>query len=135
MSIGSQQMIEIVRAISQKAKLIIFDEPTSSLSEGEVEMLFKIINELKSRGISIIYITHKMSEIFQICDSVSVLRDGHMIATFEKNQVTMEQIVNNMVGREISAYYPDKSSGIDGELMRVENLRMTNKSIPISFDL
>ena len=76
-----------------------------------------------------------MSEIFQICDSVSVLRDGHMIATFEKNQVTMEQIVNNMVGREISAYYPDKSSGIDGELMRVENLRMTNKSIPISFDL
>ena len=135
LSIGSQQMIEIVRAISQKAKLIIFDEPTSSLSEGEVEMLFKIINELKSRGISIIYITHKMSEIFQICDSVSVLRDGHMIATFEKNQVTMEQIVNNMVGREISAYYPDKSSGIDGELMRVENLRMTNKSIPISFDL
>lgn len=75
-------MIEIVRAISQKAKLIIFDEPTSSLSEGEVKMLFKIINELKSRGISIIYITHKMSEIFQICDSVSVLRDGHMIATF-----------------------------------------------------
>lgn len=135
LSIGNQQMIEIVRAISQNAKLIIFDEPTSSLSEGEVEMLFKIIRQLKERNISIIYITHKMNEIFQICDSVSVLRDGHMIATFQKEQVTMEEIVNNMVGREISAYYPDKSSGIDGELMRVENLKLTSQSIPCSFDL
>lgn len=135
LSIGSQQMIEIVRAISQDAKMIIFDEPTSSLSEGEVDMLFKIIRELKARGIGIIYITHKMSEIFQICDSVSVLRDGHMIATFQKDQVTMEQIVNNMVGREISSYYPDKSSGVDGELMRVENLKLTGRSVPVGFDL
>ena len=135
LSIGNQQMIEIVRAISQDAKLIIFDEPTSSLSEGEVEMLFRIIRELKARQISIIYITHKMNEIFQICDSVSVLRDGHMIATFRKEETTMEQIVNNMVGREISSYYPDKSSGVGEELLRVENLKLTVNSIPISFEL
>ena len=135
LSIGNQQMIEIVRAISQEAKLIIFDEPTSSLSEGEVEMLFRIIRELKSRKISVIYITHKMNEIFQICDSVSVLRDGHMIATFNKEDTSMEEIVNHMVGREISTYYPDKSSGIGRELMRVEDLKLTVHSVPINFDL
>ncbi|MCB7318554.1 sugar ABC transporter ATP-binding protein [Lacrimispora sp. 210928-DFI.3.58] len=135
LTIGSQQMIEIVRAISQNAKIIIFDEPTSSLSENEVDMLFKIIAQLKAQQISIIYITHKMSEIFQICDSVSILRDGHMITTFQSKDVTMEEIVNNMVGREISAYYPEKSSGVEGELLRVSDLKLGSRSKPISFTL
>lgn len=135
LTIGNQQMIEIMRAISLDAKLIIFDEPTSSLSENEVEMLFKIIGQLKERQISIIYITHKMSEIEQICDSVSILRDGHMVGTYRVGEITMEEIVNNMVGREISSYYPEKSSSIGEELMRVENLKLNNRSEPISFDL
>lgn len=135
LTIGNQQMIEIVRAISQNAKLIIFDEPTSSLSEKEVDMLFAIIRELKRQGISIIYITHKMKEIFQICDSVSILRDGQMVGTARAADITMEEIVNNMVGREISTYYPPKSQSTGGELLKVENLRLTPGSDPIAFTL
>ena len=111
------------------SKLIIFDEPTSSLSEKEVDMLFAIIRELKRQGISIIYITHKMKEIFQICDSVSILRDGQMVGTARAADITMEEIVNNMVGREISTYYPPKSQSTGGELLKVENLRLTPGSV------
>lgn len=116
LTIGNQQMIEIIRAISLNARLIIFDEPTSSLSEKEVELLFAIIRTLKAQGISIIYITHKMSEIYQICDSVSVLRDGCLIRTDKREDITMTEIVNSMVGREISTYYPPKAETI-GDVM------------------
>lgn len=135
LTIGNQQMIEIIRAISLNAKLIIFDEPTSSLSEKEVDMLFDIIRMLKSEGISIIYITHKMNEIYQICDTISVMRDGHLIRTDKKEDITMEQIVNSMVGREVSSYYPEKAVNIGEPIMEVADLRLHSDDFPIQFEL
>lgn len=135
LTIGNQQMVEIIRAISLNASLIIFDEPTSSLSEKEVEMLFEIIRALKARDISVIYITHKMSEIYQICDSVSILRDGCLIRTEKKEDIIMEEVVNSMVGREISAYYPPKADGIGPALLSVKDLQLRHDTEKISFDL
>lgn len=135
LTIGNQQMIEIIRAISLNARLIIFDEPTSSLSEKEVELLFAIIRTLKAQGISIIYITHKMSEIYQICDSVSVLRDGCLIRTDKREDITMTEIVNSMVGREISTYYPPKAETIGDVMLSARDLQLTPQSDKVSFEL
>ena len=135
LTIGNQQMIEIIRSISLNAKLIIFDEPTSSLSEKEVDMLFSIIRTLKSQDISVIYITHKMSEIYQICDSISVLRDGRLIRTDRREDVTMADIVNNMVGREISTYYPPKAEQIGDVVLQVKDMCLEPGGEPVSFDL
>ena len=102
------QMIEIAKAFSYNAKIVIMDEPTSSLSEKEVEHLFKIIDKLKQRGCGIIYISHKMDEIFKICDEITILRDGKWINTVNVKESTMEQIVGMMVGRELTQRFPEK---------------------------
>jgi len=135
LSTGNQQIVEIVRAVSLNAKIIIFDEPTSSLSESEVEMLFTIIEKLREKGVSVIYITHKLGEVFRICDTVSVLRDGQMVAEFKIEDTTMQEIVNSMIGREISSYFVEKSSGIGEEFFLVEGFKLNKADSPISFSL
>ena len=94
LSVSEMQMIEIAKAFSYNAKIVIMDEPTSSLSEKEVEHLFKIIQKLKDRGCGIIYISHKMDEIFKICDEITILRDGKWINTVQVKGTTMEEIVS-----------------------------------------
>lgn len=135
LSIGGQQMIEIIRAISLDAKLIIFDEPTSSLSERETKMLFKVIRMLKEKGISIIYISHRMSEIFEISDTISVLKDGRYVTSLATKDTNAGEVISLMIGREMTQFYPPKSSGIGEEIFRAENFSDGVHFHNISFSL
>lgn len=110
LSVSKIQCIEIAKAVSNNANVIIMDEPTSSLTETEVEYLFGIIEELKEKGIAIIYISHKMDEILRISDNISVMRDGKMIGTWETKEMTIDTIISKMVGRELSEYFPAKTN-------------------------
>ena len=131
------QMIEIAKAFSYNAKIVIMDEPTSSLSEKEVEHLFKIIQKLKDRGCGIIYISHKMDEIFKICDEITILRDGKWINTVQVKGTTMEEIVSMMVGRELTQRFPEKTNVPKEITLEVEHLTAVNQpSIQdVSFNL
>lgn len=122
MPVSQRQMVEIAKAVSYNSKVIVFDEPTSSLTEEEVEHLFKIIEMLKSRGCAIIYISHKMAEILRISDEVTIMRDGKWIATRPASELTTDEIIKLMVGRELTNIYPPKTNKIGDVLMSVENL-------------
>lgn len=137
LSVSQMQMIEIAKAFSYNAKIVIMDEPTSSLSEKEVEHLFKIIAKLKERGCGIIYISHKMDEIFKICDEITILRDGKWIGTEKVKDCTMDSIVAMMVGRELTQRFPPKTNEPKEVILEVENLTAQNQpSIQdISFEL
>ncbi len=116
LSVSQMQAIEIAKAVSANARIIIMDEPTSSLTQNEVDNLFDIINSLKSRGISIIYISHKMDEILSISDDVTIMRDGQYIGTWSAKELTIDMIVTRMVGRELKNLYPPKSN-VPGEVV------------------
>ena len=122
MPVSQRQMVEIAKAVSYNSKIIVFDEPTSSLTENEVEHLFKIINMLRSRGCGIIYISHKMEEILRISDDITIMRDGQWIATKPTKELTMDEIIRLMVGRELTNRYPHKDNVVGEELLRVEGL-------------
>ena len=110
MPVSQRQMVEIAKAVSYDSKIIVFDEPTSSLTETEVEHLFRIINMLRSRGCGIIYISHKMEEILRISDDVTIMRDGQWVATRPAAELTMDEIIRLMVGRELTSRFPPKSN-------------------------
>lgn len=121
--VSQRQMVEIAKAVSYNAKVIVFDEPTSSLTETEVEHLFRIINMLRDRGCGIIYISHKMEEILRISDEVTIMRDGQYVATRPASQLTMEEIIRLMVGRELTNRFPPKEN-VPGEvILEVEHLK------------
>lgn len=122
LGVGERQLLEIAKAVSYGAKIIVFDEPTSSLTEREAALLFKIIDRLRSEGCGIIYISHKMSEILKISDRVTVMRDGRHIATEDKERLTTEKIIRLMVGRELNERYPRLSPPSDEVMLSVENL-------------
>lgn len=122
MSVSQRQMVEIAKAVSYKSKVIVFDEPTSSLTEEEVKHLFRIINMLRSRGCGIIYISHKMEEILRISDEVTIMRDGTWVATKHVNELTMDMIIKLMVGRELGSRFPDKTNVLGGVALEIENL-------------
>jgi methyl-galactoside transport system ATP-binding protein len=106
LSVSQMQMIEIAKAFSYNAKIVIMDEPTSSLTEKEVNHLFTIIRKLKDRGCGIVYISHKMEEIFKLCDEITILRDGQWIATQTLDGMNMDQIISMMVGRSLTQRFP-----------------------------
>ena len=122
MPVSQRQMVEIAKAVSYNSKIIVFDEPTSSLTEEEVEHLFKIINMLRDRGCGIIYISHKMAEILRISDEVTIMRDGKWIATREADGLTTDEIIKLMVGRELTNIYPPKLNKPGDVLLDVKNL-------------
>ena len=122
MPVSQRQMVEIAKAVSYHSKIIVFDEPTSSLTEQEVEHLFKIINMLRDRGCGIIYISHKMEEILRISDEVTIMRDGKWIATKAAGDLTSDEIIRLMVGRELTNRYPPKDHQIGDVLLEVEGL-------------
>ena len=122
MPVSKRQMAEIAKAVSYGARVIVFDEPTSSLNSEEAEKLFKIIRKLKDNGCGIIYISHKMEEILRICDEVTVMRDGKHIATKAAGDISTDEIIRLMVGRELSNRYPEKSHSIGDILLEVKNL-------------
>ncbi len=120
--VAKRQIVEIAKAVSYHSKVIVFDEPTSSLTEQEVEHLFRIIDMLRNKGCGIIYISHKMSEILRISDEVTIMRDGKWIATRDAADLTTDEIIRLMVGRELTNRYPPKNTVIGDELLRVEHL-------------
>ena len=137
LSVSQMQSVEIAKAVSAKARIIIMDEPSSSLTQNEVDNLFDIINSLRKKGISIIYISHKMDEILAISDDVTIMRDGQYIGTWEAKELTIDMIVTKMVGRELKNLYPPRSN-VPGEVIfEVKELSsITAKSFQdISFQL
>ncbi len=123
LSIGQMQSVEIAKAVSQNARLVILDEPTSSLTDNEVEALFRIIRDLKSRGVSMVYISHKMAEIRQIADDITIMRDGTYVGSWAVKDISDNEIVKQMVGRELTNVYPPKAECVTDEVvLRVKNL-------------
>ena len=134
LSTGRQQLVQIAGAVGRGARVVIFDEPTSSLSQTESEALFAQIDRLKAEGVTCIYVSHRMEEIFRLCDVVSVLRDGHYVATKPTSEITRDDLVRLMVGRSIAAM--DRSSTDPGEtLLSVKNLSSPGKFSGISFEM
>lgn len=125
LSVSQRQMVEIAKAVSFHSKIIVFDEPTSSLAETEVEQLFGIIHMLRERGCGIIYISHKMNEILRISDEITVMRDGNWVATTKAEDLTMEILISQMVGREITNIYPEKTNTPGDVVLEVNNLSAT----------
>lgn len=120
LGMAQKQMIEIAKALTFNASIIIFDEPTASLTEREVTALFKIIQDLKKDGIGIVYISHRMEEIFDLCDRVTVIRDGKYVSTRNIAETNRSEIVADMVGRKLEDYFPETQIAIGEELLRVE---------------
>ncbi len=134
MPVSQRQMVEIAKAVSYNSKIIVFDEPTSSLTEEEVEHLFKIINMLRDRGVGIIYISHKMAEIKRISDEITVMRDGTWVATRPAAELEMSQIIKLMVGRELTNQFPPKTNKPGEVYLKVEGLTgMYNQLKDVSF--
>ncbi|GAB4014865.1 sugar ABC transporter ATP-binding protein [Spirosoma koreense] len=135
LSVAEQQMVEIAKALSHEAKVIIMDEPTSALSHREVEVLFALIHDLKKKGVAIIYISHKMEEISQLADTVTVLRDGNFIGTYSAAALDSPSLINLMVGRDIETLFPERLSVAGKELLRVKNLTRQGAFVDISFSV
>ena len=121
LSVGQQQMVEIAKALMVDAKVLIMDEPTAALTQSETRTLFEVVKSLRAKGVSIVYISHRMEELFELCDRISILRDGEYIGTRDMKTVTMEEIVQMMIGREIGERYPKREHKVGGEVLRVEN--------------
>ena len=122
LSVGQQQMVEICKALMADAKVLIMDEPTAALTQSETEVLFEVINSLRAKGVSIVYISHRMEEIFELCDRITILRDGQYIGTEYIKDITMDDVVQMMIGREIGERYPKRDCKIGAEVLRVEGL-------------
>ncbi len=136
LSVGLQQMLEIAKAILLDAELIVMDEPTSALTGKEINALFKVLAVLKKEGKSIIYISHRMKEIFQICDRVTILRDGEFVITEKVKDISYNDVVKNMVGYDLGGLFPDKPYIKPGpSLLRVENISKNNLFEDISFEI
>ena len=137
LSVSQMQMLEIAKAVSYDSKVLILDEPTSSLTENEVEHLFGIIRKLQGSGIGIVYISHKMEEITAICDEITILRDGKWVTTEKVKDLNTDQIINLMVGRDLTHRFPEKTNKPSEIIMEVENLTAKRaKSIEdVSFTL
>ena len=136
MSVSDRQMVEIAKAVSYDSKIIVLDEPTSSLNEEEVEHLFRIIDKLKTKGCGIIYISHKMEEILRISDDVTIMRDGKHVATEAASDLTMDKIIKLMVGRELTERFPPKTNEIGEVSLKVEGLSARYANVKdVSFEV
>lgn len=134
--VSMRQMMEIAKAVSYNSKIIVFDEPTSSLTEAEVEHLFKIINRFRDQGVGIIYISHKMDEILRISDDITIMRDGKWVSTTPAKDMTMDLIIKQMVGRELTNRFPPKTNKPSEVILKVENLTgFYNQLKDVSFEL
>jgi inositol transport system ATP-binding protein len=135
LSVAEMQMVEIAKAISNNAKVIIMDEPTSAISDKEVSTLFRLIREMKAQGVGIIYISHKMDEIFEIADSITVLRDGKFIATNDASELDKGKLISLMVGREIDSMFPEIQTEKGAEVLSVRNLSRKGHFSDVSFNV
>lgn len=133
LSVSQRQMVEIAKAVSYDAKILVLDEPTSSLTEEEVEHLFKIMNKLRDKGVALVYISHKMEEILRISDEVTIMRDGKWVATEKAEDLTTDKIIKLMVGRDLTNRFPPKTNVPGDVMLEVKNL--TGKYMPSCIDV
>ena len=133
--VSKQQMVEIAKALSSNAKILIMDEPTSALTDKEINELFRIIKELKERGVGIIYISHRLEELSHIVDRVTIMRDGHYITSGNFTDFTMDELITNMVGRQIRERFPHIQSNAGKEILRIENLNAGRLVRDVSFSV
>ncbi|MGI6140898.1 MAG: sugar ABC transporter ATP-binding protein [Caldicoprobacterales bacterium] len=134
LSAAKQELVAIAKALVYDAKLIIMDEPTSSLSKGEVDVLFKIIRQLRDRGIGVVFVTHKLEELFVVCDRITVLRDGRLVGTYQACEVNQDKLVSLMVGRSVS-FERMEGKNFGDEVLRVEHISLAGNFEDISFSL
>ncbi len=135
LGVSKQQMVEIAKALSVKSEVLIMDEPTSALSEAEIDELFRIIHSLKKEGVGIFYISHRLEELKHIVDRISVLRDGHYIGTWDYGQLTLDEIIAKMVGRSLKDKFPKRDHQIGEKLFEVKKLHRKGILNNISFQL
>ena len=135
LTVAQMQMVEIVKAVSYDSNIVIMDEPTSSLTETEVGHLFKIIRQLKEQGVTVIYISHKMDEIFKICDEITTLRDGEYISTDNAGDININILISKMVGRTLTEMFPKITCEIGEPVLKVENLSAGKAVKNVSFEL
>jgi inositol transport system ATP-binding protein len=135
LSVANRQMVEIAKAVSYESDVLIMDEPTSALTDREVDHLFKIIRDLRADGKGIVYITHKMNELFEIADEVSIFRDGQYIGTHSSKDVTRDDIIKMMVGREITQMFPKETVPIGDVVLSVKDLELKGVFHDVSFDV
>jgi rhamnose transport system ATP-binding protein len=135
LSVAQQQTVEIARALSLNAQLLIMDEPTSSLTLTEVEELFRIIRQLRDAGTAIIFISHRLEELFSVADRVTILRDGHYVGTRDMSGVKTEDLIQMMVGRRVDDLFPKQEASFGDALLQVENLTISGKFENVSFAL
>ena len=135
LSVGQQQMIEIAKALMVDAKVIIMDEPTAALSQSETVTLFKVVRSLKEKGVSIVYISHRMEEIFELCDRITILRDGQYVGTRNIPETNMDEIVKMMIGREIGERYPERNTILGDVVFEVKNLNCPGVFKDVNFNV
>lgn len=135
LSVGKQQIIEIAKAIASDAKYIVMDEPTAALTDREIETLFVTVNELKEKGISFVYISHRMEEIFAICDRITILRDGTYVGVRNIKESSFEEIVSMMVGRELGERFPERNATIGDVKLQVKDLCAKGAFDNVSFEI
>ena len=135
LSVGQQQMVEICKALMADAKVIIMDEPTAALTQSETVALFKVIESLRKKGVSMVYISHRMEEIFELCDRITVLRDGSYIGVKNIPETNMNEIVKMMIGREIGERYPSRDVKIGKEVLKVKGLIRKGTFHDVSFSV
>lgn len=135
LSVAQQQMVEIAKAISLNSNVLIMDEPTSALTDGETKKLFQVITNLKKKGITMVYISHRMEEIFSICDSYSVMRDGTYISSGMIHDVTVDKLIEHMVGRSLSQVFPKNNSTIGEVVLEAEHISSGTEVKDVSFNL
>lgn len=135
LSVGQQQMVEICKALMADAKVIIMDEPTAALTQSETVALFKVIESLRKKGVSMVYISHRMEEIFELCDRITVLRDGAYIGVKNIPETNMNEIVKMMIGREIGERYPSRNVKIGKEVLKVKELTRKGTFHDVNFSV
>ena len=135
LSVAEKQMVEIAKALTFNAKVILMDEPSATLTEKEQEILYRVIADLKAEGITVVYISHRMEEIFRICDTVTIIRDGKIVDTDEIAHLNHETIIKKMVGREMKNIYPKIHHNPGPEVLKVEQISRKGIARDVSFSV
>jgi ribose transport system ATP-binding protein len=135
LSVAHQQVVEICKALARESSVLILDEPTSVLASSEVEQLFKLLRELRGKGVAIIYISHRLEEIFRLCDRTTVMKDGQYIGTYETSELDDKKLVSLMIGRTLESYFPARVSNIGKTVFKVENIRAGKAVKNVSFEV
>jgi ribose transport system ATP-binding protein len=135
LKIGEQQLVEIGRALVQNTKILILDEPTSSLTRPEIDILFNIVEELKKKGVAVVFITHRLDEIFEICDTITIMRDGQKILSADIDSIERGEVVKNMIGRSVDEFYQHTKHAKGDELVALKNIRSKNKLSGVSLEV